>query len=289
MKKLIFGAAALLAIAAASCSKAPGGNTESGIDAYTDSLSSAFGAYVGSTLAMQNQGYTAEQKEQFLSAYQKVMASANTEAERQGALVAAQMLQAIDQFGSRDLTIAKTPVVSGFRSAFMRDSVDYSVVMKYSDEFRTLHEQGMERAQEARRAEALNSPEAQQNGRIAANYVERLKSNDSEVRTTESGLTYKITNAGNGNHATANSSVKVKYVGKHLNGEVFDQSGDTPASFNLRGVVPGFSEGLQLIGEGGSATLYIPGNLAYGPEGQPQAGIGPNEMLVFDVELVEVN
>ena len=288
MKKLILGAAVMLAVAAASCSKNPAGNTEAAADAYTDSLSSAFGSYVAASVGMQSQNLTAEEKEQFLIAFQKVITSAETEPERRGALVAAQLLASIDQFQQNGLTLSKAPLVSGFRKVFTMDSIDYPVVMKYSEEFRNLHEQGMERATEARRAEALNSPEAQQNGRIAANYVDQLKADDSEVRTTDSGLTYKITNAGDGTHPSANSTVKVKYVGKHINGEVFDQSGENPATFNLRGVVPGFSEGLQLLGQGGTATLYIPGNLAYGPEGQPQAGIGPNEMLVFDVELVQV-
>lgn len=278
----------MLAVAAASCSKTPSGNTEAGADAYTDSLSSAFGSYVAASVGMQSQNFTAEEKEQFLTAFQKVMASAQTEPERRGALVAAQLLASMDQFSQNGLTLAKTPLVAGFRSTFMLDTIDYATVMKYSEEFRTLHEEGTERAAAARRAEALNSPEAQQNGRVAASYIDRLKADDPEVRTTDSGLTYKITNAGDGTHPAANSTVKVKYTGKHLNGEVFDQSGDNPATFNLRGVVPGFSEGLQLIGKGGKATLYIPGNLGYGAEGQPQAGIGPNEMLVFDVELVDV-
>ncbi len=56
-----------------------------------------------------------------------------------------------------------------------------------------------------------------------------------------------------------------------------------------RGVVPGFGEGLKMLKKGGKATLYIPGKLGYGVNGQPAAGIGPNQMLVFDVEIVDVN
>ena len=109
------------------------------------------------------------------------------------------------------------------------------------------------------------------------------------MQTSTSGLVFKIENPGQGEKPNANSTVAVKYTGRHLNGESFDASGDTPATFNLNGVVPGFREGLMQIAKGGKETLYIPGNLAYGPEGMPQAGIGPNEMLVFDVELVDIN
>lgn len=288
MKKLILGAAIVLALGAASCNQKPAGNTEAGTTAYTDSLSRAFGSYVGASVAMQCQGYTQEQKEQFLRAFQTVMTSGQNEYEIHGAVVAAQLLQSMDQFDQRGLEVAKTPIVDGFRRTFTMDSVDYATVMRFSEEFRALHENGMQRAAAARAEQAMNSPEAQQNGRAAIAFVNNLKENDPAVQTSQSGLTYKITEPGNATRPSANSTVKVKYVGKHLNGQVFDQSGDNPATFNLRGVVPGFSEGIQLLGQGGKATLYIPGNLAYGPEGQPQASIGPNEMLVFDVELVEV-
>lgn len=288
MKKLILGAAIVLALGAASCNHAPSGNTEAGITPYTDSLSRAFGSYVGASVAMQCQDYTQEQKEQFMRAFQTVMTSASNEYELHGAVVAAQLLQSMEQFDQRGLSVAKTPIVAGFRKTFALDSVDYATVMSLSEEFRQLHESGVTRVAAERAQQAMNSPEAQQNGRVAEAYVNRLKENDPSVQTTESGLTYKITEPGNATHPTANSTVKVKYVGKHLNGETFDQSGDTPATFNLRGVVPGFSEGIQLLGQGGKATLYIPGKLAYGPEGQQQASIGPNEMLVFEVELVEI-
>jgi FKBP-type peptidyl-prolyl cis-trans isomerase len=57
----------------------------------------------------------------------------------------------------------------------------------------------------------------------------------------------------------------------------------------MQGVVPGFREGLMLLGKGGKATLYIPASLAYGANGVPQAGIGPNATLIFEVELIDIN
>ncbi|MDE6526437.1 MAG: FKBP-type peptidyl-prolyl cis-trans isomerase, partial [Muribaculaceae bacterium] len=116
------------------------------------------------------------------------------------------------------------------------------------------------------------------------------KAENADVRTTESGLSYLIANEGDGQHPDENATVVVNYTGKHIDGEVFDTTdGRGPATFNLQGVVPGFREGLMLLGKGGKATLYIPGKLAYGNQGQPAAGIGPNEMLIFDVELLDVN
>ena len=72
----------------------------------------------------------------------------------------------------------------------------------------------------------------------------------------------------------------------HLDGKTFDEN--PSANFNLAGVVPGFREALMMLAPGGEGTFYIPGSLAYGINGMPPAGIGPDEMLVFKVKLLEV-
>ncbi|MDE7153889.1 MAG: FKBP-type peptidyl-prolyl cis-trans isomerase [Muribaculaceae bacterium] len=127
-----------------------------------------------------------------------------------------------------------------------------------------------------------------ENVKAGEDYVADLKKKDADVKTTESGLTYKIEAAGDDTRATESDLVSVAYVGKHLDGTVFDSSEGKPVQFSITQVVPGFSEGLQLIGKGGKATLYIPGELAYGANGQPYAGIGPNEMLVFEIEVTDI-
>ena len=110
------------------------------------------------------------------------------------------------------------------------------------------------------------------------------------VKTTASGLQYKITQQGNGKQPTAQSVVKVHYTGKLLDGKVFDSSVDRgqPVEFPLNQVIPGWTEGLQLMKEGSKATLYIPAQLAYGEQGVPGT-IPPNSTLIFDVELIKVN
>ncbi len=109
------------------------------------------------------------------------------------------------------------------------------------------------------------------------------------VQTTDSGLQYKIIEEGEGEKPSAEDRVRVHYTGELIAGEVFDSSRERgePVNFGLNQVIPGWTEGLQLMTEGSRATLYIPADLAYGPGGNQS--IGPNQALIFDVELLEIN
>ena len=103
--------------------------------------------------------------------------------------------------------------------------------------------------------------------------------------STASGLQYTIIAPGAEEKITRQDTIWVNYKGTLLNGEVFDQNDSV--QFNLNRVVPGFAEGICLLGEGGKATLYIPANLAYGENGN--RNIEPNSTLIFDVEVLTVN
>lgn len=109
------------------------------------------------------------------------------------------------------------------------------------------------------------------------------------VTTTASGLQYEVLETGEGSRPNADDTVTVHYTGELLDGEVFDSSRERgePVSFRLNQVIAGWTEGLQLMSEGARYKLYVPSDLAYGPGGN--RAIGPNETLVFDVELLEIN
>lgn len=108
------------------------------------------------------------------------------------------------------------------------------------------------------------------------------------VTTTATGLEYQVIKAGTGSTPTAVDQVQVHYEGKMLDGTVFDSSiaRGQPVTFPLAGVIAGWTEGLQLMKEGGKSRLFIPAKLAYGETGA--STIPPNSVLVFEVELLKV-
>ena len=109
------------------------------------------------------------------------------------------------------------------------------------------------------------------------------------ITTTASGLQYEVIKEGTGAKPTAESVVSVNYKGSLINGNVFDQSpAGQGAEIPLNRVIPGWSEGIALMTIGSKYKFYVPGNLGYGPNGNPQGGIGPNEVLIFDVELLGI-
>jgi FKBP-type peptidyl-prolyl cis-trans isomerase FkpA len=111
------------------------------------------------------------------------------------------------------------------------------------------------------------------------------------VVTTASGLQYEVLTKGTGTqHPAASDTVKVHYKGTTIDGKEFDSSYSRgePISFPLNGVIPGWTEGVQLMTEGAKYRFYIPSDLAYGENGAGGA-IGPNETLIFDVELLKIN
>ena len=109
------------------------------------------------------------------------------------------------------------------------------------------------------------------------------------VKTTDSGLQYEILAEGSGATPKATDKVTVHYKGTLIDGTEFDSSyaRGQPVTFPLGNVIPGWTEGLQLVKAGGKAKLYIPSGLAYGERGAG-AKIGPNETLVFEVELISI-
>jgi FKBP-type peptidyl-prolyl cis-trans isomerase FklB len=139
----------------------------------------------------------------------------------------------------------------------------------------------------AKREAQMKKDLTENDGKGAAFLAENGKKTG--VTILESGLQYKVVAAGSGKKPSAESQVKVHYRGTLIDGTEFDSSykRGEPVTFPVGGVIKGWTEALQLMEEGAKWELVIPAGLAYGERGAPPA-IGPNAVLVFEVELLEI-
>jgi FKBP-type peptidyl-prolyl cis-trans isomerase len=144
-----------------------------------------------------------------------------------------------------------------------------------------------EKDEQAKKANEKVGQQASLDEDIIKKYV---TDNKLDAKRTPEGIYYTTERAGSAPMPTINSSVTVHYKGTLLDGTVFDSSYDrgTPATFPLKGVVKGWQIGIPLFGTGGKGTLIIPSGLAYGPNPRPGGKIKPNDVLIFEVEVIEV-
>lgn len=169
------------------------------------------------------------------------------------------------------------------------DAIEAAFRDVFSETELQMTEDGMLQVQQAYQQKLQDEYQATlvKNTATSAAFMEK-NAKEKGIVTTESGLQYKVVRAGKGKQPTDTDTVKVHYEGKLIDGTKFDSSYDrgAPADFPVSGVIPGFSEGLQAMKEGSKYTLFIPASQAYGENAPPT--IGPNQALVFEVELIEV-
>jgi FKBP-type peptidyl-prolyl cis-trans isomerase len=134
----------------------------------------------------------------------------------------------------------------------------------------------------------MKAEKAAANLKAGQDFLDQNK-NRPEVTSLDSGLQYEVLTVGAGEKPLAHNEVTCHYHGTLIDGTIFDSSVQRgqPASFPLNMVIKGWTEGVQLIGEGGEIMLYIPSELAYGSNGSGK-DIGPNATIIFKVELIKI-
>ncbi len=286
MKKFFIAlSAGLMMLGASSCKD--NGSASVADQAFADSLANAFAQFQGAQLKMQAPQMKAQfgdsfDQDEFLRGYQAAakLDTANV-SYMLGYSIGIQSVYQAGQWNKAGVMVDPQKIAAGVAKAYNDTTIN---IQDAYMQFQELTQKLQTKLQAAEEAKA--KAEAEKNVAEGEAFLAKQKAADSAIQTTESGLSYKIEKTGEGEKVGDGCEVEVIYVGKHINGEEFDNSNGEAVKFNVNGVVPGFSEGLKLLAKGGKATLYIPGNLAYGEHGQPQGGIKPNEMLVFEVEVV---
>lgn len=141
-----------------------------------------------------------------------------------------------------------------------------------------------------RKAQQQRMKDAEANKKKGEEFLSENKTKEG-IQVAENGLQYKVLKEGSGSSPDSTDRVRVDYEGTLIDGTVFDSSYDRgePATFPLNRVISGWTQGLQLMKEGAKYKFFIPGDLAYGQNPPPGSPIGPNETLIFEVELLKVN
>lgn len=170
------------------------------------------------------------------------------------------------------------------------DGVSKGIKDTFADAEMPLSEEQIEGAYKViqEQMQAIQEKASEEGKKVGADFLAANAKKDGII-TLESGLQYEIMVEGKGDKPTKESTVRTHYHGSFIDGNVFDSSVDRgqPAEFPVGGVIAGWTEALQLMAEGSKWRLFIPSDLAYGPQGS-QGAIPPHSALVFEVELLNI-
>lgn len=278
MKKISILAAA--AIVAASSLVSCNGVADSGeVKTSLDTLSMTMGEMYGYGIAEQfTRTDSTFDKDAFMRGFEMAInVDTADDSYRQGMIMGANLINMVKSLKEQQqLELNTYLLVAQFKKAFLSDSTVNPMTM-----------QGMVNMmmQKEIRAAKERNPKAIANREAGEKFIKELVAKDSTVKVTESGLAYKVVKPGNGKLFKTTDRIMVKYKGTKIDGSTFDESKEAVAMSPMR-VVRGFKEGLLLMSPGASYILYVPGDLAYGVDGN--SVIEPNETLIFEVETTGV-
>lgn len=297
-KTLVMGLAALsISAAITSCGNGNDGGDMPEVQSpktFGDSVATYMGQSQGVTAlgAVIESGQKEFNKEQFLQGMKLVLMSDTSASFRDGMAYAMQNLGEFQNYKAAGVDFNNEMFLANFAAEFKKDKADTAIFTRIRKDaapvMTTLQDKMMTYGYE-QQAKMQAQLAKMYNDNVTAGkafIADKMKA-DKDIKTTSSGMAYKIVKQGNGAVAKSGSGVKIIYSGKHIDGTVFDSSQNNVVELNTDQVVPGFAEALTTFPAGTRVTLYIPQELAYGQQGMPQGGIMPGETLEFDLEIVE--
>lgn len=299
MKKLFSATClAILSVAALSscCGKGECGDSCCAEDttvakALLDSISIAQGTYIGDAV-LSNFPQMAKSsdinKEDMIKGIQLVLGAKDNKSTQIGMQFGLQMINEMKQLEELGINVDRHLMLQYFKKAFLQDSIDQEDAQHAYGVYQRLVNDVQAQIKAREEARIAASPEAVKNVQEGDDFLAVVLSADPEVKTTDSGLSYKIIAVGEGNPVADAKRLKVKYIERKVNGDVVVETPETGRLTYLSNVTPGFAEGLKMLSNGGKAIFYVPGAIAYGVNGIPSRNVGPNEMMIYDVEVIDV-
>lgn len=219
----------------------------------------------------------------FTAGHLEAAITLDNEARKAGYAIGADMGNSLAQLGDEDKeSLDFNALIIGLRDAYQHRDM----AMTQEEMTKTMQDFAKKRMEQMQRQIRREAEENAAAGKAFLQKNAKVKG----VKTTKSGLQYKVEKSGKGPKPGPDDMVTVTYVGRLIDGTEFDSSekhGGTPVTFNVQDVIPGWVEGLQLMNEGGKYTFYVPADLAYGLRGAGP-GVPANSTLIFEVELQKV-
>lgn len=256
----------------------------------SDSVLTAYGTMAGSYIGMELGQYAQQtgapyDREEFVKGLEAMLDEDHSEAYLAGMSSGMRVRSDLKNMKEMGVQVDNDLIQQLLKKYIMADSTDNQALQDAQNTYQTMMTSISAKAQERAQERKANSPEAVKNRKAGEALVNKLKKENANLKVSESGLAYEIKNPGNGQKLENGQQITVKYTGKHVDGKVFDSSDNAQMMVGGQ-YVPGFVEALSLLTPGGSGVFYLPGKLAYGVDGAPQAEIGPDEMLIFEVEII---
>lgn len=298
MKLTKLGACAALCAGLAMTSCGCGDKCEAGNDTTisqgaSDSISQYYGLSVGSLINGELKYYAEHEDDsydarEFVKGMQSVLGDKKDPAYIAGinaALRVSEDLRALEQLGVK---IDRKELMAKLRSTILADSISEADKRDYSETYQRLIASAQIKAQTREEARRNLSPEAQQNSRTGKAFVEKKIKEDSNVNNVD-GVGVRIESTGAGSIVKNGDRVLVNMHVSRPDGKLVMGQDSVMVIVNNQDMPEGMFTGITRLAKGGKAVLYVPGEKAFGVNGIPTYNVGPNEAMVFDIEVLDIN